>query len=527
MKKHVLNAIPVIVVLGLILLIGYNAGAFGWQQPEQPLFNVLLWSFIVIYLLSLLFIAGILISEKGNPTKTLAWLLVIILLPVVGMVLYNYFGAHFRETGDLGATEEEDHEVGLTVYYRRRAARTMAQSQEELIELIRHEPDPRGLLLQNARYLRKDPQAILSRNNELRLLIDGPATFEAIFAALDTAQHHIHLEYYIWTEDELGQRVQQKLLEKARAGVAVRVIFDGLGSSGLGSRYIKTLRAGGVEVSAFRPIWWSLFNRDANLRNHRKIVVVDGKIGFTGGINIDGKYLDDEKTELGHWRDTHLELRGDSVKGLQMTFLDDWNFLTEEKVDGPMYFPAVEIENDHFVHIVSSGPNSEFDGIREVYLNAINLSQRYIFLCTPYLAPGNVLLHTMKSAALRGVDVRLIIPARGDSGVTQSATLSYAEELLRCGVRIFCYQEGFIHNKVMIADDQVAGVGTANLDLRSMDQNLEINAFSYETTCIESVKAMYDQDLEKCTELTADFYDQMGRLQRFWLEVCRLAGPLL
>lgn len=527
MKKHVLNAIPIIVLLGVTLLVGYNAGAFGVSQPEQPLFNVLLWSFMVIYLLSLLFIAGILISEKGNPTKTLAWLLVIILLPIVGMVLYNYFGAHFRETGDLGATEEEDREAGLTVHYRRLAGRAQADTQEEMIEAIRQRPAATGLLLQNARYLAKDPQALLSRNNELRLLIDGPATFEAIFAALDTAEDHIHMEYYIWTDDELGQRIKRKLLEKAAAGVKVRIIFDGLGSYRLASSYFKELRESGVEVSAFRPIWWSLLNRDANLRNHRKIVVVDGRIGFTGGINIDGKYLKDEENELGHWRDTHLELRGDSVKGLQMTFLDDWHFLTEKRVDDPACFPSTGIENEHFLHIVASGPNSEFDGIREVYLNAINLAQRYIFLSTPYLAPGNVLLHAIKSASLRGVDVRLIVPAEGDSKVTQSATLSYAEELLRCGVRVFRYQAGFIHNKVMIADDEVAGIGTANLDLRSMDQNLEINAFSYDRTFIETVKEMYDRDLENCTELDTDFYDRMGRPQRFWLEVCRLAGPLL
>jgi cardiolipin synthase len=526
MKKHVLNAIPVIVVLGLILLISYSMGLVG-RQPDLPLLGFLTWSFGILYVLSLLFIAGILIVEKGNPTKTLAWLLVIVLLPIVGMVLYNYFGAHFRETGDLGATETDEVTPELTVYYRRRAAETLTESQEELLATIEARQPGAELLRQNARYLRRDPQALLTRRNELRLLNDGPETFAALFAAIETARHHIHLEYYIWTDDDLGQRLKRRLLAKAAAGVEVRIIFDGLGSYRLSSRYLKELRAGGVELSAFRPIWWSLLNRDANLRNHRKIVVVDGQVGFTGGINIDGKYLDDAKNELGHWRDTHLELRGDSVKGLQMTFLADWHFLTGQKIDGPAYFPAVQLDTTHFVHIVSSGPSSEYDGIREAYLNALYWAQDYLYLSTPYLAPGNVLLHAIKSTALRGIDVRLIIPERGDSKVTQAATLSYAEELLRCGVRVFQYRGGFVHNKIFLADDQVAGIGTANLDLRSMDQNLEVNAFSYDPAFIQTVKAMYTQDLAACAELDAGFYDRMGRLQRFWLEVCRLGGPLL
>lgn len=526
MKKHVLNAIPVIIFLGLLLIVAYNTGLFGIEY-NQSVLRALTWGFVVLYLLSLIFIAGILISEKGSPNKTLSWLIVIILLPFVGMVLYNYFGAHFRETGNLGAIEQDEEKAGLTVYYRRKAAQAMARRQEELLADIRQDQHASEVLRYNAGYLSHDPQAILSRNNEIDLLIDGPKTFEAIFAAIERARHHVHLEYYIWTDDDLGQRLKRLLLQKAAAGVAVRAIFDGLGSYRLSSSYFKELRRGGVAVSAFRPIWWSLLNREANLRDHRKIVVVDGHTGFTGGINIDGKYLTDEENELGRWRDTHLELRGDAVKGLQMTFLDDWHYLTEQKIDGEAYFPTTRIDNAHYLHIAASGPNSEYDGIREVYLCGANLAKDYIFLSTPYLAPGNVLLHAIKSAAIRGVDVRVIIPSEGDSKITQSATLSYAEELLRCGVRIYAYEKGFVHSKVMLVDDAIAGVGTANLDLRSMDQNLEINAFSYDADFIARVKKMYEKDLQACQELDTDVFDRMSRPRRFWLELCRLAGPLL
>ena len=382
------------------------------------------------------------------------------------------------------------------------------------------------IALRNIKYLYHDPGATIFKNTESHLLIDGKQTFSSIKESIDKAQHHIHMEYFIWTDDQLGQEIKEILIERAKAGVQVKILIDGIGSSDLSSAYMSDLITNGIRLEIFRPMWKTIIDSYANFRNHRKIIVIDGHTGFTGGINVDGKYITGDP-ELGNWRDTHVKLEGDAVKGLQLTFLIDWYFQTKEELPDTIYFPKSNILNKRLCHIVPSGHQSEWDGIKQGYINSCYGARKYLYFITPYLSPNETLINGIKTAALSGVDTRLIIPSKGDSQVTQLVTMSYAEILLDSGVRVYQYMEGFIHSKIMVSDDAVATVGSANLDIRSMDQNLEINVFSYDPQFIQEVKDSFLDDLKHSQELNKEYFVNFSIFKKIKLALFRLLAPLL
>ncbi|NNF34535.1 MAG: cardiolipin synthase [Saprospiraceae bacterium] len=517
-KKIILNTVPVLLLLALIYyVLGYSGVVAFDTQAQVYTISVTVWT--IVYFITLAFAIGVLLMDKGDPVKTLSWIIVMLIIPGFGMIFYNFFGASFKEEGRPKRDYDESRE--LVQQYLAIIDEVLPYNEESMLFKSKT-----NIAHKNIAYLLKDPGSTIFTNTHCELLIDGPETFKRLKEDLKHAQEYIHLEYFIWTDDELGQEIKSILIDRAKAGVEIRILLDGIGSSDLSSSYISQLCNHNIRVEVFRPMWKTIIDSYSNFRNHRKIAVIDGKAGYTGGINVDGKYITGDP-DLGDWHDAHVRLTGDAVLGLQMTFLIDWYFQTKEKFIDKKYFPLHSKENNDLCHIVTSGHQSEWDGIKQAYINSFYNAKEYLYLITPYLSPNETLINGIKTAALSGIDTRLLIPIKGDSHITQSVTMSYAEILLDSGVRVYQYEEGFVHSKLMVSDDEVATVGSANLDIRSMDQNLEINVFSYEPEFIEEVKQLFLKDLESSRELSKEYFDNFSWFKKFKLALFRLLAPLL
>jgi len=321
------------------------------------------------------------------------------------------------------------------------------------------------------------------------------------------------------------------LIKKAKEGVKVRVLFDGVGSYQLSNSYIRELQQAGVETSSFLPPFIAFIDKRINYRNHRKVVVVDGKVGFLGGINIGDEYLG-KNPQLGYWRDTHLRLEGDSVHEIQRTFLQDWKFSRKHRLshkqtlEDSLFFPKYEGKERNLVQVVNSGPDTPWDSILEMYFAAISSAQERIYIVTPYFIPDPSVFMALRTAAVSGVDVRIIIPGVPDTRMIHWATLSYLEELLQVGVRFFQYQKGFIHSKVIIIDHIMASVGTANLDMRSFFSNFELMACLFDLEHIEKLEHDFKLDLQNSEEIMLDTFQRRSKFLKMREIFARMLSPL-
>jgi len=358
--------------------------------------------------------------------------------------------------------------------------------------------------------------------HRLRLLIDGDATFDAILGAVAEARHTVLVQFFVFHDDGLGRRMQQALLERATAGVRVCVLYDGVGSHDLPRRYVETLRAGGVAIHPFATHRWR--NRfQLNFRNHRKIVVVDGARAFIGGLNVGDEYLG-LKPPLAPWRDTHLEIRGPAVADLQQLFADDWLWITGAP---PPLHPAPPADGDARVLVVASGPADPQETGSLFFTAAINAARRRVWLTTPYFVPDSAVRAALRLAVLRGVDVRVLIPARPDHRTVFLASTLHAHHALRGGVRMLRYQPGFVHQKVLLVDDDCAAVGSINLDSRSFRLNFEASALVLDHDFAGQVEAMLEADFAKARTVEAGEYLDAPYLRRVAMHVARLFDPLL
>jgi cardiolipin synthase len=482
------------------------------------------WKIITTYGLVLAYIAAVggiafkIVLENRNPVRTLAWILVLILLPGAGVALYYFFGTNYRKVkmfsmkglGDFKWLQymSEDQKQRL-----KKAEFLKKEDMETSRRLM-------TLLLNNSK-------ALLSRDNRLEVLNNGEETFAAIFRAIDGARRYVHLEYYIIEEGELGNRLRDLLQRKAREGVEVRLIYDDVGCWRLSKRYIAGLRQAGVQVYPFLPVRFPLLTDKVNYRNHRKIVVIDGEVGFLGGLNFADRYLRG-LPGIGIWRDTHLEIRGEAITALHIVFLTDWYFACRELLlDKEEYFPAKPAGGKVVVQAVSSGPDSDWTSIQQAYFTLISMATKYVFISTPYFMPGETTINCMKTAAMSGVDVRLMIPYKSDSALTYWCTRSYIEELLAAGVRVFHYKKGFNHSKVIVTDGLVSSVGTANMDLRSFEQNFELNLIIYDRGVSKRLATDYLADLDESEEVTLRYWKFRSRRDRVKESIARLFAPLL
>ncbi len=476
---------------------------------------------VILYGLTFL-VAVKALLETRSTGKTLAYLLLLFFLPGLGVLVYLLIGVNRR----------------INRIYSRKWMSNVRLS-ERLQDYLRRENrqtllEHPGLMTNKtsiARLLFRDSLSPITPDNEAVVLINGEEKFPYLLDALRSAKHHIHLEYYIFEEDTIGTEVMNVLKQKAKEGVEVRFIYDDFGSSDINRRFLRQMRAAGVEVYPFYRV--RLLANRLNYRNHRKIVVVDGHTGFIGGINVADRYVNDpayrkKHPEWPYWRDTHLCIKGQGVHTLQFLFMGDWNFCAE--TDLPItqeFFPDIPATGKDLVQIAASGPDSERSSIMLSYLAAINQAQRSVYITTPYFIPNEAILNALQQAALSGVDVRLLVPGTSDSRVVNKAAESFYEDLLAVGVRVFRYTKGFVHAKSMVVDDNLTVVGTANMDIRSFDFNFEVNAFVYSRETNWKLTEAFLQDCLYSSELLLEDWRARGRWKRLGEAVVRLFSPLL
>ncbi len=472
----------------------------------------------IIYTVFIVIVIGIIIHEKRDPVKALAWITVISLVPVVGIVLYILFGRNHRKEKIFNLKEIKDLEQLEKI------------SREQLAAISDPEftlPPTLGEYRNIITLLLNNNKAPLTTNNRITVLNNGRDTFNALLEALKAARSTINMEYYIFENDRIGAKVARILKDKARAGVEVRFIYDDVGSWGLSPKFLRELRKAGVEVRCFQPVVFPWLTSRVNYRNHRKIVVVDGEVGFTGGINIADRYLV-RRGKNGMWRDTHLRLEGESVRMLQVVFLTDWFFLNKkELLDDKKFFPPSAVGDECPVQIATSGPDSDWAAIMQAFFSAITHARDHIYISSPYFLPNQAILTALKVAALGGIDVRVMLPSRSDSKIVYWATRSYISELMDAGIKIYFYRRGFNHSKVIMIDGKFSSVGTANMDVRSFEDNFEVSAIMYDPLIAAQLETSFLEDLRHSKLITEKEWDKRSDLHSIYESFARLLSPLL
>ena len=371
-------------------------------------------------------------------------------------------------------------------------------------------------------------QSPLTRHNSVKLLLNGEEKFPELMKCISEAKHHIHLEYYIYEEDEIGKAIIELLIKKANEGVEVRFIYDDFGSPAIKKKIEKRMHESGIEVFPFSKVYFYLFANRINYRNHRKIVIIDGKTGFTGGINVCDKYINNKPTQL-YWRDTHLRIDGPAVYYLQYIFITDWNFCSDKKItDKGSYFnPQAAAKEDMYLQIAGSGPDSNQPSILFSVLDAIYLAKKEILITTPYFIPGDAVVYALRTAALGGVSVKLLVPGKCDSKLVNAASKAHYKDLLIAGVEIYVYNKGFVHAKTLVTDGTLSMVGTANMDHRSFELNFEVNAIIYDAPLAENMRKVFFEDLTYTEKLNPEQWYKRSMLTQLPEKLATLLSPSL
>lgn len=488
----------------------------------QNISEVYTWIVDHFWLINILFSILIVFFQRRNPTTVWAWLLLLYFIPVAGFVLYLILGQNFRKERMFKMKEIE----GEVKYAVRR--------QEESIyrkELRLRDPELnrfKRLILYNL----NEAQAVLTDNNDIRIYTDGEEKFRALINEMDHARNYIHIQYYIIRNDELWKRIEEVLIRKVKQGVEVRVLFDSMGCrgrKGMSKADWMRLKEAGIKVAEFFPAMFGKLQLRVNYRNHRKIVVIDGRLGFVGGFNVGREYLGrDEK--FGYWRDTHLCVEGAAVTSLAMRFVLDWNYAAKENLfleDRLFEIPAYERNGREAVQIISSGPDSASPVIRDNYLRLIHMARKSIYIQTPYFIPDNDIRDALLIAAKSGVDVNIMIPCKPDHPFVYWATYSYIGEMVRAGAKCYTYDNGFLHTKCLCVDDLVSCIGTANMDIRSFELNFEVNAVVYSAKITQNLVRAFEKDKLLSTQITEKNYGKRGIVIRLKEQFCRLLSPVL
>lgn len=473
----------------------------------------------ILYVILIIAVMVRIIYDTQTVTKTLAYLLLVVFLPFVGIFIYFSFGINYRKNKLYSKKIIEDHHQEelvlekLDLYNRKNLEATKENAFVGLTNMI-YQTD----------------RSPLTTNNKAELLINGEEKFPAVLEALRNATHHIHIEYYIYEDDEIGRAIEQIMIEKAKEGIEVRFIYDDFGSASIRKSLVKRLRNNGVKAFPFYKIKFIKLASRLNYRNHRKIIVIDGRISFVGGINISDKYSNAATGNKLYWRDTHLKIEGDSTAILQHIFIGDWNYCAGKKLKiTDQYFPKIgELDGEtQNIQIVSSGPDSDRPSIYYAIIKAIQSAKKEIFLTSPYFIPGETIIDSMKMAALSGVEVKLLVPGISDSYLVNAAAKSYYTQLLKAGVQIYLYKKGFLHAKTMVADRALAIVGTANLDYRSFDLNFEVNAVVYDDQLAEELAFNFENDLLHSEEIDIQSWLNRPKYIQLIEKIVRLISPML
>ncbi len=469
--------------------------------------NWVYYGLMAIYALTVIVILCVIVSENRNPVKSLAWVTVLMLMPGVGLVLYLFFGRSIKNTRMIS----------------RRNRRRLQRS-----EHIRHiDPEHTGLTdnsILQIKLARSLTDAIYHQDNDIEIFTDGRSKFEAFKRDLSEATEYINLQYYIFADDTIGTQIADILIEKAQAGVKVRVIYDHVGSFHTSRRFFKRMLKAGVQAYPFFKVSFPPFGTRINWRNHRKLCIIDGRIGYIGGMNIADRYV--YGNQLGMWRDTHLRVTGSAVASLQYSFAVDWHFMGQSLIEDTVAAPPVTSGNMG-VQLITSGPTSQWSNVAMMFHRAIANAREHIYIQTPYFLPTEGLLKALQNAALSRIDVRIMLPRVSDSTLLRYASNSYINECLQAGIKIYFYDNGMLHAKTIIVDDELVSVGSTNFDFRSFEYNFESNLFVYSKEFNAKMTDIFFVDVSKSTRiLTADWRKRPAS-KKIAESVLRLLSPIL
>ncbi|MGQ1787952.1 MULTISPECIES: cardiolipin synthase [unclassified Saccharicrinis] len=478
----------------------------------------LLYSLIVTsYAVSILLVIGVMVLENRSPLKSLSWILVLLLLPLLGVVLYVFFGQNLRKQKIISRKGLKNHDFLL------QTASIQTKDLSQFYGLNDEILDEKKQIIQ---LQLNNSHSVMTAGNKVKLLNNGDDKFKALIEDLEKAKHFIHLQYYILEKDEIGKKIIDLLVRKAQEGVEVRVIIDDVGSWEFKRKDFQQLREAGLEIFSFLTVRFPTFTSKLNYRNHRKIVIIDGLIGFLGGINVADRYIHGNP-KYGIWRDTHLKVEGDAVNSLQTIFSIDWYFVSQVELSDQKYFPAKEPMGNKLVQISPSGPDADWPSIMMGFFKIITTAKRYVYITSPYFMPNESVLMALKTAAMGGVDVRIIIPEKSDAYISKLSSMSYLKEMMLAGVRFYFYQKGFIHSKTMVSDDMIASVGSANMDFRSFEQNFEVTAFVYDKEFALEVKESFMEDFAESNEVILSEWRKRPIKQKAKESLARLLSPLM
>lgn len=471
------------------------------------------WIFIVLYVAVIVGIMLTVLMDNRQPAKTIAWVLVLLFVPVVGIVLYIFFGQNTRKMKLIsGRSLDQLSKRSMLEFVEQRNLR-MPEYFSSLVRLFTNQS-----------------LALPFKDNAVEFYTDGYQFFPALLQAIKGATNHIHLDTYIFADDPLGRLLSDALIAKAREGVEVRLIYDDVGCWRVPERFFDRMRQAGVKVRSFMPVRFPAFTSKVNYRNHRKVCVIDGTQGFIGGMNIALRYVKGLNGGTLPWRDTHMRLRGSVVYALQRAFLVDWYFVDRTLINDHRYYPPMpwHISNDSLAQVVTSSPIAQWPDIMQGYVRILLEAKRYVYMETPYFLPTEPVMFAMRTAALAGVDVRLLIPRRSDAWLIQLASMSYVTETLEAGVKVRLYEKGFNHSKLLVADDQISTCGSTNIDFRSFENNFEANVFFYDRQTALRIKDIYMRD-EDCSINFSEARELHHRpyMHRFVESLLRLLSPLL
>ena len=463
---------------------------------------------IVYYVLVVVAIVHV-VMDNRQPAKTMAWALVIYFVPVVGIVFYLFFGINHRK-------ERYVSERSMNQLTKRSMLEFAEQHNLRLPD--KHKPLIDLFVNQNL--------ALPFKDNLVDICTDGYQFIAELMDDIGRAKDHIHIGMYIFAQDALGTLVADALIDKRKEGVEVRLVYDDVGCWNVKHQFFERMREAGIEVRAFMPVRFPSFTSKVNYRNHRKIIVIDGKVGYIGGMNIAQRYVQGSDNQS--WRDTMLRITGGGVHALQRAFLVDWYFVDRTLLSDRKYYPRCEeISNNCLAQVVTSGPTTPYPEIMQGYVRIILGAKRYLYLETPYFLPNESVLFALKTAALGGVDVRVICPRRSDAKFVEWASRSYLREIQEAGVKVYLYEAGFLHSKMLVCDDAITTCGSTNLDFRSFENNFEANVFFFDEGLALRMKNVFLRDLEQTVSLE-DVKERMnnGFLVRLWESVTRMLSPL-
>ncbi len=469
------------------------------------------WLIFIVYVCVVLGTMLTVLMDNRQPAKTMAWVMVLIFIPVIGIVLYFFFGQNTRKEKFISRQSMDQ----LT----KRSMLEFAEQQNLVL------PEEHSVLIN---LFKTQNWALPFKNNTTDILTDGTDFFISLLRDIGQATHHIHLETYIICDDPLGRLLADALADKARQGVEVRFIYDDVGCWNVPNSFFEQMRNAGIDVHAFMPVKFPAFTSKVNYRNHRKLCVIDGKIGYIGGMNVAMRYVKGSNGRA--WRDTHMRIRGGAVYGIQRAFLVDWFFVDRTLVTNRCYYPMLDgsINNDCIMQVVTSSPISPWPEMMQGYVRILLEAKRYVYMETPYFLPTEPVMFAMRTAALAGVDVRLMVPLHSDAKFVEWASRPYIQEAADSGVKVYLYKAGFNHSKLLVSDDSLSTCGSTNIDFRSFENNFESNVFIYDCGMAQRIKAVFIGDMKNCV-MYGDYMRtrRLSFTHRLWESFVRLFSPLM